>query len=136
MKRLELKRVRVCERCGRGRADLTGDDGAALTIPLDAIRAAELSGATSDVRALGDFVLDRLRASGATPSEVVFDVEVGGLRALVASRRGAESDVLACTPQEGLDLAIRGGLAVYATDDALRRDAGGKGTGRPGPTVH
>jgi hypothetical protein len=119
VRRLELSRVRVCGRCGRGAAELRADDGGRLDVPLDPVRARQLSGSADDLRSLTDFVL-----GGPGPrriGEVVLDVEDGRLRALVSLAPGDDSDaeVLAATAEEGVALAIRGGLRLYATDDAL-----------------
>ena len=121
MKRLELARVRVCQRCGRGRAELEGADGAALVIPLDPVRAHELErqGESDDVPWLSSVLLGLLRESGGTVREVVLDADARGLRALLSISRGDETDVVACTPQEGVGLAARGRLPLYATEDAL-----------------
>jgi hypothetical protein len=42
---------------------------------------------------------------------------------LLSVTRAGESDMVACTAQEGVELAVRAGLAMYATDEALARDA-------------
>ena len=121
VKRLELARVRICQRCGRGRAELEGADGAALAIPLDPLRAHELQrqGEADDLPWLSGLLLGLIRDSGGTVREVVLDADTRGLRALVSISRGDETDVVACTPQEGVGLAARGSLPLYATTDAL-----------------
>lgn len=136
MKRLELKQVRVCQKCGRGRAELESADGARLSVPLDPVRARELSPDRSDddVRWVGEFVLAQLASAGATPTEVVLDQGEGGLRALLSFRHDEEHDVLACTAQEGIGLAVRGKLALYATEEALAPDA--PDAGDRGPHLH
>ena len=136
MKRLELKQVRVCSKCGRGRAELESSDGDQLEVPLDAARARELSGRPDELRSLSALVLEQLAACGARPGEVVLDVGPAGLRALLSFARGAESDLVACTAQEGIGLAVRGALALYATDEALSLDAAGAGDPGPDTTVH
>jgi hypothetical protein len=140
VKRLELKHVRVCQKCGRGRAELESADGARLSVPLDPVRARELSpNRTGDdrdeVRWLGEFVLSQLVSAGATPTEVVLDQGEGGLRALLSFRHRDEHDVLACTAQEGIGLAVRGKLALYATDEAFARDTPPE-SGDRGPHLH
>ena len=121
MKRLELVRVRVCQRCGRGRAELEGADGAALAIPVDPVRAHELErhGESDDVPWLSALFLELMRGAGSNVREVVLDADARGLRALVSITRGDDTDVVACTPQEGVGLAARGRLPIYATADAL-----------------
>lgn len=136
MKRLELKQVRVCSKCGRGRAGLESPDGDRLEVPLDAARAHELSGHPDDVRSLSALVLEQLAAGGARPREVVLDVGAAGLRALLSFVRGEESDLVACTAQEGIGLAVRGELALYATDEALALDRDNAGDRGPDSTVH
>jgi hypothetical protein len=118
MKRLELARVRTCQRCGRGRAELESEDGTLLRVPLDPIRVRELARPPEpdDVRPLADLVLAEL---GATVREVVIDCIDGQLRALLSFVREGEPDVVACTAQEGIGLAVRGGLRLYATEEAL-----------------
>jgi hypothetical protein len=117
VQRLELMRVRVCRRCGRGKAELAADGGATLTIPLDAMSARELSArpGASDMRSLAELVLEKL----AEAREVVLDVDDGVLRALLSHGRGSEVDVVTCAPQEGLGIAVRGKLKLYATDEAI-----------------
>jgi hypothetical protein len=123
VKRIELKGVRVCSRCGRGRAELESTDGERLEVPLDAPRARELSGERDEVRSLATFVLDQVATSGAEPGEVVLDVGPSGLRALLSLLRNGEAEVIGCTAQEGVELAVRGDLSLYATDQALAGDA-------------
>jgi hypothetical protein len=125
VKRLQLARVRVCQRCGRGRAELEAADGASITVPLDPLRAHELERRDGDdVPWLSAVVLGLFRSSGGTVREVVLDTEPRGLRALVSISRGEETDVVACTPQEGVSLSARGGIPLYATADALATAAG------------
>jgi len=119
VKRIELKRVRVCSRCGRGRAELESPDGDRLEVPLDAPRARGLSGEQDEVHTLATFVLEQVAASGAEAGEVVLDVGPSGLRALLSLLRDGEAEVVACTAQEGVELAVRGDLSLYATDQAL-----------------
>lgn len=136
VRRVELSAVRVCGRCGRGRAELAAGDGATLTVPLDPARARELAGGGgTDVRPFGELVLAGLSAGGVTLREVVLDVDAGVLRALVTFARGDDVDVAACTPQEGVGLAVRAGLRLYATDEALTHAAARAGTRRP-ETIH
>jgi hypothetical protein len=123
VRRLELKRVRVCSRCGRGRAELEGADGERIEVVLDAPRAHELSGQRDEVRSLTAFVIAQAAESQTTFGEVILDRGPAGLRALLSVTRAGDSDVVACTAQEGVELAVRGGLAMYATDEALAREA-------------
>ena len=121
MKRLELVRVRICQRCGRGRAELEAGDGARLAVPLDPVRAHELErrGEADDVPWLSAVILGLLRSGGRAIREVVIDSDGQGLRALMSIGSGEETEVVACTPQEGVGLAARGGIPIYATADAL-----------------
>jgi hypothetical protein len=137
VKRLELTRIRVCGRCGRGAADLHTADGDRLVVPLDPVRARELSvaEASDDLRSLTDFVLERLGSRRI--GEVVLDVARGRLHALLSLAGGEDSEVLACTAEEGVALAIRGSLRLYATEDALAHGAASKPARHGGPdTVH
>jgi hypothetical protein len=132
VKRLELVRVRVCSRCGRGGAELRCDDGELLVVPLDPVHARQLAGSEAeDVRPLTALLLERLDASGLVPGEVVLDVAAGGLRALFSLARSdvAEPEITSCPAGEGVTLAVRGGLRLYATDEALAH-ASARRTGR------
>ncbi len=119
--RLELVRIRQCTRCGRGGAELQSDDGSMVVVPLDPLRARELAGAgtVDDLRSLTDLVLEQLDVAGSLPREVVLDLADGRLRALLSFQRGEEHDVVACTAGEGVALAVRGDLSMYATDEAV-----------------
>ena len=125
VKRLELARVRVCQRCGRGRADLRADCGAKLTVLLDPARTRELGGTGEEngVRSLTELVLEQLEADGSLVREVVLDAEDGVLRALISLEREGGPDLVSCTPQEGVTLVARGGFKLYATDAALAHGA-------------
>ena len=150
MERLELKRVRVCSRCGRGRAELEGTGGHRLVVPLDPPRARALErlaapeapgdppdAAHDDATmTVADFVLGQLDDVGARPKEVVLDHGPAGLHALLSFDHGDASDVISCTAQEGIELAVRAGLALYGSDEAL-----GQGEAEPEdpagrPTLH
>jgi hypothetical protein len=137
VKRLELARIRVCNRCGRGGAELRTEDGESLVVPLDPVRARQLAAATDtgDVRSLTELILEQLGTGGVVASEVVLDVAEGRLRALLSFVHDRESDVVGCTAEEGLALAVRGRLKLYATDEALAhasartpKQAGGRDT--------
>jgi hypothetical protein len=136
VKRIELGDIRICRRCGRGRAQLVTDDGETISIPLDPARARVLGTPTTeaDVGWLTALVLDRFTQEGRTLQEIVLDLDGGALRALVSSRRDAELEVFACTPQEGVDLASRAAVPLYATDDALAHATGAAAA--PGETLH
>jgi hypothetical protein len=138
--RLELERIRVCDRCGRGKADLRGGQAERLTVPLDPARARQLTRtpAADDLRTLTEVVLERFTADGFVLREVVLDLVDGRLGGLLTLARGDESDVVACTPGEGIALAIRGGLKLYASAEALAQASSGPSArDRRGPeTVH
>jgi hypothetical protein len=144
VKRLELVRVRICAKCGRAAADLRTGDGDALTVALDPLRARHIRGEapSDDVEPLVDHVLASLRRDGGNPQDVVLDLCDGRLRALLSSRRGEEHQVIACTAEEGLALAVRGGVKLYATEEALAGASARVGTpdhrsgGRGPDTVH
>jgi len=125
-------RIRMCQRCGRSGAELRSEDGDRLVVPIDPARTREFTetNATDDVRSLTDLVLEQLTTRGQGVSEVVLDVFDGRLRALVSFGAGSEPDVVACTADEGLALAVRGELKLYATEEAL--DHASKGARRQG----
>ena len=143
VRRLALVRIRVCTRCGRGGAELKAEDGAKLVVRLEPARAVELrNGSRNDeMRWLTDVMLAQLEASGLAVREVVLDIVDGTMRSfLTLAREGdasAESEVVACTPEEGVAIAIRGGHRLFATAEALAparrgsepRDEGGAGGG-------
>src|SRR5437867_7965422 len=95
--RLELVRIRQCNRCGRGGAELHAEDGSVLIVPLDGARTRELAGAgtVDDLRSLTDLVLEQLDAAGSLPREIVLDLVDGRLRALLSFERAGEADVVA-----------------------------------------
>jgi hypothetical protein len=126
VQRLELTRVTACERCGRGRAELTADAGEVLAIALDPAVVLELRDGKgeSDVPWLSSLVVDLAQARGETLREVVIDAGAKGLRGLVTLSRGEGTDVFACSVQEGLVLAVRGSLPLYATTEALAAGVG------------
>ena len=139
VKRLELVRIRVCNRCGRGGAELRGEDGERLVVPLDPVRTRQLAdaGREEDVRSFTDLVLEQLAAAGVEAREVVLDVADGRLRALLSFVHADETDVVGCTADEGVALALRGGLRLYATDEALAHAAADRPKAAGGPdTVH
>jgi len=139
VKRLELVRIRVCSRCGRGGVELRGEDAERLVVPLDAVRARQLAGGgrEEDVRSFTDLVLEQLAAAGVEAREVVLDVAEGRLRALFSFVRTGETDVVGCTAEEGVALALRGGLRLYATAEALAHAAVDRPKAARGPdTVH
>jgi hypothetical protein len=131
VRRLELKRIRLCSKCGRGRAELVGGDGERIEVPLDAPRAQALAGEQDEVASLSTLVLGQAALAGTTFDEIVFDRGMSGLRALLSFTRAGAHDVVACTAQEGVELAVRGSIAMYATDEALTREADA-----PRTTVH
>ncbi len=144
MKRLELSGIRVCERCGRGVAELQGPDGESLVVKLDAVRARQLSGTAdgAEMRSLIDAVLAELGAAGVVVSEIVFDASEGRLGALVTLLRGDDAEIVACTAEEGVAVAVRAQVKIYATDEALSHAAARPGKpatarGAGGPdTIH
>jgi hypothetical protein len=137
VQRLELVRIRVCKRCGRGNAELRGDAGAQLVVRVDPVRVRELQGIAEEMRSLSDVLLEQLAAAGFEASEVVLDSVDGRLRGLVSLLRDDEVEVVGCTPEEGLTLAVRGGVRLYATDEAVAQAAPRRGDASGGPdTVH
>ena len=112
-------------------------------VRLEPARAVELKSSArgEEMRWLTDVVLAQLEASGLVVREVVLDVVDGTMRAfLTLGRRGddaREPEVVACTPEEGLAVAIRGAHRLFGTDEALAaprrsaapRDEGGAGGG-------
>lgn len=141
VKRLELTRIRTCKRCGRGSAEFASADGDRLVVPLDPVRTRQLTGGAiaGDVPSLTDVVLERLAAANVVPSEIVLDIVDGKLCGLV-SLGGTDRDVVACTADEAVALALRGDIRLYASEDALaatrpaapERAGGTGGTG----TIH
>jgi hypothetical protein len=138
VRRLELGRIRICKRCGRAAAELRDEAGASIVVRLDPVRARELSQPSQEVRSLTDLVLAALAAVGAAASEVVLDVADDRLRALLSLVRGGEPDVVGCTAEEGVALAVRGGLRLYATEEAFAHAAAGAAERQGGgsDTVH
>ena len=143
MRRLALVRIRVCTRCGRGGAEFKAEDGAKLVVRLEPARAADLraEAKSDEMRWLTDVVLAQLASSGQGVREVVLDQVDGVMRAFLtlakAGDASGEPEVVACTPEEGVAVALRGGFRLFATDEALTaprgrsepRDEGGAGGG-------
>jgi len=120
VKRLELARIRVCNRCRRGVAELRGAGGESLNVPLDAIRARQLSDAPAEeLPSIADLLVGEVAGRRLTLGEIVFDVSDGRLRALLSIARGDDHEVVECTAEEGVSLAVRGELKIYVTEDAL-----------------
>jgi uncharacterized protein len=67
-----------------------------------------------------DFMRALLATLGATPVRVVLeDVDGRGIGALVHVRQGASEVTVTCYPPDALVLALREGLPIYATPEAL-----------------
>lgn len=138
MRRLELGAIRICKRCGRGRAELLTDDGESVAVRLGPGRArllADLGRAPSeDVPWLGDVLVRAAAGAGRQVSDVVLDDGPHGLRGLVTWADGEQAAIVAaCEPEEALEAALRTGVPIYATDEALRPGSDGE---RPGHTLH
>jgi hypothetical protein len=126
VQRLELTRIHACERCGRGRAELATGEGDVLVVGLDAAAVQELREGREggEVPWLSSLLLELLGARRDALREVVLDAGPKGLRALLTLSHGDTTDVIACAAQEGIALAVRGALPLYATAEAL--EAGGR----------
>jgi hypothetical protein len=138
VRRLELGAIRICGRCGRGRAELCTEDGGSLVVRLGAHRARRLAppgtGAVEDVPWLGDVVLGHAADLGLRIADVVLDDGPQGLRGLVTwTQAGGDVTVAACEPEEALEMALRAGVPIFATDEALHPD---RAPERPGHTLH
>jgi hypothetical protein len=137
VKRLELARIRSCRKCGRTAAELRSENGLTMIVPVDAHRAHELTDdRTRDaLGSLTELVLAQLDAAKRPPTEIVLDLHDGRLRGLVAF---ADDEVIGCTAEEGIALAVRGKLPLYATDEAVAHATSrGSRTEHPGgDTVH
>jgi hypothetical protein len=122
VQRIRLAGIRICHRCGRGKAEFIDDAGViAMRVAIDPLRSRELSRdeGEEDLLSLSDLVLTQLAERGVDTREVVFDVEGDCLRALLSFTHDGEPDVIECTPQEGISLGVRGALKFYATTEAL-----------------
>lgn len=137
MRRLELGAIRICKRCGRGRAELLADDGESVVVRLGPTRArllADAGGGARDVPWLGDVVARRATAAGLRVSDVVLDEGPDGLRGLVTWTESRDaSTVAACEPEEALETALRTGVPIFATDEALQARSADD---RPEHTLH
>jgi len=142
VERLELTRIRVCDRCGRGSAELRAPSGATVVVTLDPVRARQLRDRKADDgRTLTDVALEAIQASGAAVSEVVLDVSAERLGGLVSLVRDGDSNVVACTAEEAVALAVRGGIRIYATAEALAHASARSAKAAPnggagGETIH
>lgn len=129
--------IRICKRCGRGRAELLADDGASLTVRLGPNRARRLSDPDAegdDVPWLAAVVVRGAADAALRVADVVLDAGPHGLRGLVTwVRAGDDVTVAACEPEEALEAALRLSVPIFATDEALRPDPDAE---RPGHTLH
>lgn len=137
MRRLELGAIRICKRCGHGRAELLTDDGESLSVRVGPNRARVLaaleSGSTEDVPWLGDVVAGGAQTTRLCVSDVVLDDGPVGLRGLVTWTGDDGVTVAACEPDEALETAMRMGVPIFATDEAL---GAASATEPPGHTLH
>jgi hypothetical protein len=136
---LAVKELRVCQKCGKGRAALVADDGTLVTIPLDRTRAHELSTDPDEheLRSLTELLLEQMLATGTTVEEVVLDIGPAGVRALLSlTNEAGHTEVVAATPQAGIGLVVRGGFKLYATPEVLAGSTDTLDAPDPGETVH
>lgn len=138
MRRVDLGTIRICKRCGRGRAELIAGDGDTLVVRLGPNRARLLADLPEreqpDVPWLGALVVRRAAEEALTVSDVVLDDGPQGLRGLITWAAGdASVTVAACEPEEALETALRLGVPIFATDEALRRESDAAPRGH---TVH
>jgi|SRR5581483_3451926 len=142
VKRLELVRIKQCSRCGRGGAELRSADGDVVVVPLDPVRVRQLASdgkQEPELPTFTDVVLERFAAAGLVAREVVLDTIDGRLHAVLSLAAGAP-DLVGCTAEEGVAVAVRGDLPLYATDEAIAyaaraREHAPRGAGGPG-TLH
>lgn len=126
--RLALGSIRICRRCGRGRAELLTEDGEALVVRLDPGRARILHDLGRDDVAAPDLpwmtalAVADAETAGRRVTDVVLDAGPHGLRGLVSWLGDGTTDVIACEPQEALEWAMRTTAPVFATDEALHRE--------------
>ena len=120
-----MSSIRVCDRCGRGAVELKGEGGESLVVKLDPVRTRQLTGTIDDSapRTLLEVTFAGLATEGLAVSEVVFDSSEGRLGALVTLLREEDSEIVACTAEEGVAVAMRAGVKIYATDEALSHAA-------------
>ncbi len=106
MKRLELKQVRVCQKCGRGRAELESADGARLSVALDPVLAGFLVRGAAELRVAG-FARD------GPGSLADYGLEQPALRVELEDERGLRVELLFGCSGSGAP-ALEGGGRWYA----------------------
>ncbi|MFQ5902902.1 MAG: hypothetical protein ACE5JO_04355 [Candidatus Binatia bacterium] len=120
MKSLALVGLKACARCRRVVAFLMTEDGEhTLGIALDASKAREVSGnyQEPEEKSLTDFLLRLLALFSYVPRQVVLESNKEGfLSARMEIVKGGETEILSCSPQEGVVYATAAGIPLYAAE--------------------
>ena len=107
-----------------------------MSVRLNPTRARRLldNEETDDVEWLTHVLLEGALASGHRVRDVVYDVEDSTLRGLLTYERDGELHVLACAPEEALEVTMHIEVPSYATEEALALS--GEGTEARSPALH
>jgi bifunctional DNase/RNase len=122
---MRIRDLTACPRHRRALVHLEDDEGARrLTFSAeaeDARRLArELARGPRACHPIFDFIQALLRSCHAAPVRVVLeDVDGRGIGALVYLRQGDVESSIACYPPDALTIALRTGVPIYATPEAL-----------------
>lgn len=121
MKRLALAGLKTCESCHRAVAYLMSEDGEhTLGIALDAIKAREISSKCQEPgqeKFLTDLLLQLLASSSHVPREIVLDLHEKGF---LYTRLDITTEILSCSLQDGVGLAVAAGIPIYATEGVFQ----------------
>jgi hypothetical protein len=117
---------------------LLSDDGQAISVRLNPSRARRLLGTdeTDDVEWLTALVLDSALAAGLTVRDLVFDAEGPALRGLLTYEHEGSLHVIACAPEEAVEVSMRIDVPTYATDEALALTGDGTRSQQDRETLH
>jgi len=118
MKRLELVGLKPCPHCHRAIAYLMTQDGEeTLGIALDATRTRELSynhEGPGGEKCMTGFLVRLLAASSYVPRQVILHWNQEGF---LCSIIDLTTEMITCSPQEGLALAILASIPLFAEEE-------------------
>lgn len=117
MKRLEFVSLKTCPHCRRAIAYLMTQDGEkTFGIALDPTRARELSckyQEPGEEKFMTGFLVRLLASSSYFPRQVILD---WSQEDFLSGRVDLATEIITCSPQEGLALAVLAGIPLYGEE--------------------